>query len=127
MASNLVSAILLGWRGVDLRPTPHHPPKRPFTTRIATALQCRYILYIVSLGMGLVLQLRRVQLNLPKRVLDLLTTSLYNLIVFNNFYLIAKCILYLKARLAMFVAWRSLASLLELYTAYTVCCTAEIR
>ena len=51
----LRAVILLDWRGVDLRPNPRHPPKRRFAARIATALQCRYILYIVSLGMGLVL------------------------------------------------------------------------
>ena len=49
------AVILLDWRCVDLRPDPRHPPKRRFAARIATALQCRYILYIVSLGMGLVL------------------------------------------------------------------------
>ena len=53
--SLIATVILLDWRGVDLRSNPCHSPKKRFAARIATALQCRYILYIVSLGMGLVL------------------------------------------------------------------------
>jgi hypothetical protein len=50
--------ILLDWRGVDLRSNPLHPPNIRFDARSAAALQCRYILYIESLGTILVLYLR---------------------------------------------------------------------
>ena len=49
--------IYLDWSGVDLRSNPLRPPKRRFDSRSATALRCRYILFIVSLGTTLVFYL----------------------------------------------------------------------
>jgi len=49
-----IAVIYLDRSGADLKPDPLHPPNIRFEARSATELQCRYILFIVSLGTNLV-------------------------------------------------------------------------